>query len=1088
MSGNVLAICLLALTISEGRAQPNDIKFERISLEEGLSQSSISAILQDSRGFMWFGTLDGLNRYDGYGFSVFKYSPSDSTTLSASTISALYEDRFGYLWIGTMAAGLNRLHHDSGRIDHFKQDPLNSKSLNDNRVRTLLEDRDGVLWIGTRDGGLNQLTLAENLDPQTAEFRNFKHDPENRGSLSDNHVRALLEDPSGTLWIGTRNGLNRFDRQNQSFVRYAHDPGDLQSLASNNVECLYRDLSGNLWVGTLGGGLNLIRAQNLQNFDVLDFVHFKNDPGDPNSLSDNFVETVFEDRAGTLWVGTTNGGLNRLLEIDKTNAAKFVAYRHRLNDPTSIGHNNIEILFEDFSGILWVGTWGGGLSKINRKQKKFSHFKSDPENPNSLCNNSVRAFCEDERGGLWIGAAGGVVDRLDRRSGAVTHFHRNKAAGLGADDVRALTIDRDGDLWMGTYGSGVTRLSLKSYPPKTDVSHFRHNPANPKSMSDDFVWAICEDRRSNLWVGTNRGLNQFDPATREFQHFQNDPNDPASLSHDVVRAVFFDSRDRLWVGTYAGLNRLELSATDSIPPRDGISNGRFVFKRYYHSPDDPNSLSHNSVISIYEDDTGVLWFGTLGGGLNKLIENTNDGVTDNEKFIRYAEEDGLPNMLLHTILGDEHGNLWISTIRGLSRFNERLPAGARFRNFDVSDGLQSNEFNAGAALKARNGEMFFGGINGFNSFFPDDVKDNPNIAPVVLTAFKIFNQERKLERVDKEHKPVTLSYRDNFFAFEFAALDFTTPTKNQYAYKMDGFDLAWVYCGTRRFASYTNLDPGEYVFRVKGSNNDGVWNEEGTSIRIEIVPPFWQRWWFRVSMFAGLAAMVAAVFHNRMKKLRAEKRAQEIFARRLIEIQEGERKRIASELHDSLGQDMLIIKNRIQQCIPLMPEKSKAAGELSQLADMAMRSIDEVREISSNLHPHQLDRLGLKKAIEAMAAKFVQGSRVKVVMEIAEVDGVFPKEQAINIYRIVQETMNNIFKHADATEALIQIKRTRAFLSLLIKDNGRGFDAKAHFSQTDHAPGFGLSNIFERVKILGGRVKIESKPGEGTAIKIRIPI
>lgn len=1067
------------MLIAQLFSQPTEIKFEHLSIEDGLSQNSISAIIQDSRGFMWFGTLDGLNRYDGYNFTIYKHSASDSNSISASTISALFEDRFGYLWIGTMSAGLNRLHLDTGRITRFNHDPQNPNSLCDNRIRALFEDRSGVLWIGTRDSGLCRLQISENVERSSAEFQHFKHEPHNPNSLSENHVRAILEDRHGHLWIGTRGGgLNRLDRQNGRFIRYKHDPQNSRSLSNDNVECLYSDLAGHLWIGTYGGGLNLLRLSGAPAASA-DFVHFKHNPTDPQSLSDHFVETIFEDRTGTLWVGTTNGGLNRMLPhpAGKFNQARFTHYKYRMSDPFSISHNNIEILYEDFSGILWVGTWGGGLSKINRKQKKFAHYKSDPENPNSLCNNSVRAFCEDAAGRLWIGTAGGGLDRVDRKSRAVLHLRMR----TGNNDVRALVIDRAGFLWVGTYGGGLSRLNLSTVGQQPAFEHFRHDPANPNSLCDNFVWSILEDKTGKLWIGTNRGLSRFDPAAQRFQNFTSNANDSTSLSHEVVRALYQDSRGDIWVGTYQGLNKL------IIPPE----SGSVKFKRYYHDPNDPNSISHNSVISIYEDASGSLWFGTLGGGLNKLGREFSNHLNQDlarEKFVRFSEPDGLPNALVHAIQGDEQGNLWLSTNRGLSRFNERLPRGSQFRNYDVSDGLQSNEFNAGASWKSPTGELFFGGINGFNSFFPEDVKDNPNIAPVVLTAFRVFNQEKKLRRRGKEYQPLKLSYRENFFAFEFAALDFTAPAKNQYAYKMDGFDLDWVYSGTRRFASYTNLDPGKYVFRVKGSNNDGIWNEEGVSVQIEIVPPFWQTWWFRILMAVSLAALVAFVFNHRLKKLRTEKLAQEMFAKRLIEIQEKERKRIASELHDSLGQDLLIIKNRLQQCLPLLPAQGQAAIELQELAEMARRSIDEVREISSNLHPHQLDRLGLRKAIAAMASKFIQNTQVKLFLEISDVDGVFSKEREINIYRIVQEGLNNIFKHAEATEVSIQLMRSGTALSILIKDNGKGFDLQRYLHQAGQLQGFGLSNMFERIKILKGQMKIESKPGEGTAIKIRIPI
>ncbi|HEX9652603.1 MAG TPA: two-component regulator propeller domain-containing protein, partial [bacterium] len=559
-------------------SQPYDIKFEHLSIEDGLSQSSIAAITQDSRGFMWFGTLDGLNRYDGYGFTIYKHSSSDSNSIVASTISALYEDRFGYLWIGTMSAGLSRLHLDTGRITNFKNDPSNPNSLCDNRVRALLEDRSGVLWIGTRDGGLCKLLLSANMAPLSAEFLQFENDPGNAHSLSENHVRTLLEDRKGNLWIGTRGGgLNRFDRESGQFVRYRLDINNPKSLCSDNVENLYLDLANNLWIGSYGGGLDVLLSSSSLSPGEAEFVHFRNVPGAPQSLNDDFVETIFEDRTGSLWVGTTKGGLNRLLPLapaDKISPAKFVSYQNRVNDPYSISHNNIEVLYEDFSGILWVGTWGGGLSRINRRQKKFAHFKSDPDNPNSLCNNSVRAFCEDDAGALWIGIAGGGLDRLDQKTGTITHLRHQRLNfnSISHDDVRALAVDRAGVLWIGTYGRGISRLNLRTLSQELQVSQLLHEPTDANSLSDNFVWTILEDRDGKIWIGTNQGLNQFDPATEEFRHYKHDPKDRNSLSHDVVRAIYQDSRGALWIGTYDGLNRLD----QNYPGGETTQ-----FKRYY---------------------------------------------------------------------------------------------------------------------------------------------------------------------------------------------------------------------------------------------------------------------------------------------------------------------------------------------------------------------------------------------------------------------------------------------------------------------------------------------------------------------------
>jgi signal transduction histidine kinase/ligand-binding sensor domain-containing protein len=1057
-----------------------ELDFVRVSLEQGLSQNNVTAIAQDNYGFIWFGTLDGLNKYDGSTFKVLKHIPCDSSSLSSSTISALLVDQSGNLWVGTMAAGLNKVDLQTGKITSYQHDPDDPNSLSDNHIRALFEDRYGSLWIGTRDGGLIL------FDREANRFFRFEHDPKNPNSLSDNNIRSILEDYKGNLWIGAyRGGINLlvgsradgFDPDAVSFMNFKHDPSNPKSLSNNHVEVIYEDRLGDLWIGTYGGGLDKLtylatpgsnRARSL-NPQTVEFSHYKHEPTNPNSLSDNYIESLYEDHTGVLWVGTSQGGLNR---FDRR-SERFYRYTHEPSNTSSISHNNIETLYEDRSEILWIGTWGGGINKVDRKPKKFSHYKHEPDNPNTLSANYVRAIYEDASRNLWVGSSLGGLDRFDRKTGIVTHYTEelDNHNSLSSNDVRAVHVDDNAVLWVGTYGGGLNKAvlperknqsSVSSPPAELSFKRFLQDPQNSKSISDDYVWCIQEDYDSVLWIGTNSGLNRFDPTTETFTHYKHEPDDPNSLSHDIVRTISQDSSGRLWIGTYDGLNRFD------------PETGKFI--RYNHDPYNANTISHNSVVSIFVDNSDVLWIGTLGGGLNKFDPET-------ETFTHYLERDGLPNAFVHAILEDEEGNLWLSTNKGLAKFNEKNPEGEKFRNYDVKDGLQSNEFNVGAAYRSKTGEMFFGGIHGFNSFFPQQVKDNPYMPSIVLTGFKIFNHDLKFDQELTEIQEIELSYKDNFYSFEFAALDFTNPEKNQFAYKMEGFDSHWVYSGTRRYASYTNLNPGEYVFRVKGSNNDGIWNDEGISVKIKIVPPLWQTWWFRIMAGVGFVAVVILIFNSHVKKLKKQKQAQEKFSQRLIEIQEQERKRIASELHDSLGQNLLIISNGLLQCLNSFPGKGEAVEDLQRLSKITLNAINEVREISYNLHPHQLDRLGFKKAIESIINKFSQASSIKFVAQIDDIDGIFPKDMEINLFRIVQESLNNVVRHSEAGKTRINVKKGKKEVKMLIEDDGQGFDAQAKTEK-----GFGLAGIAERVKILKGKFLVNSSPGKGTVLRIRIPI
>jgi ligand-binding sensor domain-containing protein len=890
-------------------ARTDDIKFERISIEHGLSHSCVQSILQDSRGFMWFGTENGLNKYDGYRFKVYWYEPDNPHSLSHNFVRVIHEDRMGILWIGT-EGGLNKFDRKTEKFTRYQNDPENPHSLSENRIMTIHEDRSGILWIGTEGGGLNKFVLsptlsdlqgeAEGFDPgqQRKKFTRYQNDPDDPHSLSENRVMAILEDHAGTLWIGTYGGINKFDRETQKFIRYQSNRDDPHSLSSNSVWSIYEDPGqpGVLWIGTYGRGLNKF------DWETGRFTHYFYDPNDPHSLSNNEVWSIYEDRQGMLWIGTLGGGVSRMSREDRERG-KFTRYQFDQNDPNSLSHNEVATIYEDKSGVLWIGTFGGGLNKFNRKKEQFHFYRSDPNNPNSLSSSYISCFCEDETGALWIGTYGGGANRFDKETRSFKRYRSDPddPHSLSNDFVNTICKDRAGKLWFGTQSGGFSKFdkktdSFRRYPsdprdPNGMRQHhihtlledhtgaiwigtllgglyrfdredntftpYRHELDNPYSLSSDWINSIYEDRSGVLWIGTRRGgLNKMDRETDTFTRYQYNPNDTHSLSHNEVTVIYEDWSGVIWIGTqWGGLNKLDRESD--------------TFTRYQYDPGEPYSFSHAGVLSIYEDPTqpGVLWIGTEGGGLSRMSRDDRE----NETFTHYRQEDGLSSDFIHGILQDHHGNLWLSTTKGISRFN---PKTETFKKYDVSDGLQGNEFYAGACFKSSSGEMFFGGRNGFNAFHPDSIKENPYIPPIVITDFRLFNksilpsENSALRQHISETEEIVLSYQDNVFSFEFAALNFINPEKNQYMYQMEGFDRNWIYSGTRRFATYTNLDPGQYIFKVKGSNNDGVWNEEGASVKITITPPIWATWWFRTLSFLLVVGVVFTWYQRRLKNVR----------------------------------------------------------------------------------------------------------------------------------------------------------------------------------------------------------------------------
>jgi len=835
---------LLAIAIAFSLSPPlyaaeyHPIQFESISTDQGLSQSSILSILEDSQGFMWFGTQDGLNKYNGYTFTIYKYNELEPTSLSDNFVTFVYEDQSATIWVGTDVGGLNKFDRKTEHFIHYTSDPKNPDSLSANRVLAIYEDHLGVLWVGTDGGGLNQF----NRDTET--FTHYTHNPDNPHSLGSDQVFSIYEDKLGQLWIGTGGGgLNQFNRDTGQFTRYTSDPNDPNSLSDNTVLSLYEDESDRFWIGTLNGGLNQLDRHTGQ------FIHYTHDPDNSNSLSDNTVSSIVQDRFGTLWLATSswyNSAYGTQLDRFNPTTKEFTHYTHDPANSQSLSDSVFFNLWRDQAEVLWIGTSFGGVNKLDTKDRKFIHYHHDPNDPNSLSDNHIMSIDEDRSGIVWIGTDGGGLDKFDRKTDTFTHYRHDpdNPNSLSNDNVWVTYEDSQGRFWIGTFGSGLDKLDRQT----ETFTHYTHNPDDPMSLSNNTIASIYEDRQGTLWIGTfEGGLNQFNPETEQFIHYIHEPNNPKSLSNNTVVSIYEDENGRLWLGTFGGgLDKFDRE-TDQ-------------FIHYTHDPNTPHSLSYNRVDTIYADESGTLWIGTFGGGLDKFDRAT-------ETFTHYTEKEGLPSNSIVSILSDNQGNLGLGTVKGLSKFN---PQTETFRNYDIDDGLQGNEFDGvQAELQSQTGELFFGGLNGFNVFNPEQVKDNPHIPPIVITDFQKFNQTAKLDTAISETKELHLSYKDNFFGFEFAALDYTNPAKNQYAYKLEGFDQDWIQAGTRRYATYTNLDGGTYTFRVKGSNNDGVWNEQGTSIQIIISPPPWETGW---AYTLYVLALVSTVFGYVQWRIRAQKR------------------------------------------------------------------------------------------------------------------------------------------------------------------------------------------------------------------------
>jgi len=859
-----LMVLVWALGLRLGAQE--SLRFRRCDIENGLSQNSVYFVLQDHHGFMWFATQDGLNRFDGYSFKVYRPDLDDRFSLSNGYVTALVEDDRGCLWVGTDSGGLNRFDPATEKFLRFRHSPANPASLSGSNISSLLIDQKSRLWVGTSDG-------LDQFDPASESFRHFRNAPNDPNSLSRNSVTVLYEGSQGTLWVGTQDGgLNRLDPAGSRFARLLPDA---------TVRALLDD-AGLLWVGTDDGLVRLDPRSGRQEA-------FRNDPGRPGSLAHNQVTALLTDQNQDLWIGT-RGGLDR---FDRSSGT-FVHFKNDLSDVTSLSGDAVLSLGRDRCGGIWIGTDGGGLSRLDRVSMPFTHLSDRSNAPSRKSRNQIWAIMEDQAGELWIGTEAGV-HIVNRRTGRRFDYENDprRPGSLSQNTVRAVIKDRLGVVWIGTEAAGLNRLD----PGARTFVLYRHNPRDPGSLSSDAVRYLLEGHGGELWVATmGGGLNRYDRSTNRFTHYRHDARDPSSLGADRVYSLCQDRAGFLWVATWgSGLDRLD------------PSTGRFTHLR--HTSTDSSSLSDSNVLSIMEDRAGNLWVGTRGGGLCKLKPEDRDKGT----FAVYAEKNGLPNNQIYAVLEDESGFLWLSHNRGLSRFD---PKTGKSKTFGLSNGLQSLEFMGNSRFKSPSGEMFFGGINGLNAFFPGQIKDNPYPPPVAITGLQVFGRQVPigpgpdgrtiLERSIVFNPPIRLSYKDTMITLGFAALHYAAPGNNQYAYILEGFDKNWNAVGDRRLATYTNLPPGRYVFRVRASNNDGLWNDQGASLSIVITPPYWKTFWFQLlailAVMGTLAGAVGRRVRHQAKSRRqleakvAERTAELVATNLRIQEEVAERQRLLGEL------------------------------------------------------------------------------------------------------------------------------------------------------------------------------------------------
>lgn len=1048
-------VLFIFLCISTQLCLSQNLKFKHIGIDAGLSNSTIECIFQDHRGFIWFGTRDGLNKYDGEQMTVYRNN-KDTHSLSDNFIRQLYEDKHQQLWIAT-SNGLNRFDPESNSFKRYPPAGSPKKTAVNNNIRAIHEDesgrwmatsggplyllnknaavlrrfpyhtnamhtdRKGKLWIGT-DKGLY------GYDRKTGTFSLIK-------GLAHQHIRVIAETADGTLWLGTEEqGMMAYDPSRATIRYYRHQEQNSNSLGSNLVRAILRDKDDQLWIGGINGGLDHFNPA------THTFIHYQDEPGNAMSLSQRTVSALLLDRQGNLWVGTHRGGIN----LYAPGAGRFKLMQQELNK-NSLSYNDVRAFCEDRSGKLWIGTDGGGLNAYDSASQRFRHYQFDPFRPESLGSNAVLNITEDRSGQLWIGTWAGGLNLMDRKRGTFRRFLNNPAdpKSISSNYVQETYEDSQGNLWVGTYYGGLNLMDRKS---KT-FSRLIRGSGNTRINGVNII-SIEEDHQQNLWIGTDDGgLNRYDLKTKLFSHyFLNEEKWPD------LRVIFIDSKKRIWVG-HAGL--------------------------YLYNP-------------------------------------------LKDSFSIYTTKAGLSTDFIKGITEDRAGNFWIATSRGITKFN---PESHQSSTYNKADGLQGLEFEANAYLQTSSGEMFFGGVNGYNSFFPEEIRTNRFIPPVYLTAFEIFNKrivpggkDSPLKKDISFSKEIELSHEQSTFSFSFAGLNYSASENNKYAYQLEGLDKDWIYSGHDKKAYYTNLDPGNYVFRVKASNNDNQWNVGGTFIHIHIAPPFWATWWFRMFMAAVVIGITYALLSL---KRRMEFRAME-------EQQREEMHQIQLQFFTNISHEFRTPLSLILGPIDrLLKEDSKAAflgyyKTIHRNANRLLSLINELmdfRKIESGALQLKVIQGNINLFIDEVAEEFAEMAEEKhlsfTVKNTAQPVGIWFDRQIIE--KIVLNLVNNSLKYTrpggeitleilDSLEGVSPLfdnqlhisnpYQGKSYLYIRVADNGIGiskdsiehlFERYYRITESHLGSGVGLAFVKSLTMLHKGLIQVSSERHRGTEIIIGLP-
>jgi signal transduction histidine kinase/ligand-binding sensor domain-containing protein/DNA-binding response OmpR family regulator len=1075
--------------------QTSNLRFSHLDINNGLSHNQINCILKDTKGFMWFGTMSGLNRFDGYTFRVFRHNPEDSLSINDNYIISITEDQKGNLWINTRN-GFTIYNPESESFSDNIAEYLANLSIPVDSVSGIYNDKNGCLWVFPINGGIIR------LNPADGNITLLYHNSGDTGSILSNDVSDFIQDQEGNFWLTTHNGiLQKIDGRNLKMIykdfRINHEKGgqwiDYKLFVDNENELwIYADSysSGVYFFNPKNNSLQLICKETGK-----------------VRLNNNIIKGIVQDNLGTIWIGTDHGGINLL---DKqNNVVQYIVSNPY--DTRSLSHNSITAMYKDDIGIIWAGTFKKGINYYHENIIRFGLIKHQSVDPSNLAYDDVNAFCEDSRGNLWIGTNGGGLIYFNRQENNFTHYKYDPTDrnSLSNDVIISLYLDSENKLWIGTFYGGL------NYFDGTRFHHYKHNPADPESLADDRVWEIAEDSEKRLWIGTlGGGLDLFDRSTGRFKHFKH--NDANSVGSDFIFSITEDRQKNLWIGTAHGISILDKQSG--------------IFKHILRESINPHGLSNNNVISIICDSRGWMWVGTREG-LNLYNQQK-------ASFLEITRIKGLADNAILSIREDNQGNLWLATSSGLSNINidPRSTPDSLFltvKNYDEPDGLQGKVFNERAAYKTRYGELLFGGANGFNIFRPQEIKTNRRIPTIEFTGFEIFNSPVRVNekingrvifaRAISETKEIVLRYHENMFSIEFAALDYFQPQKNKYQYRLDGFNTGWIECDDRlRKATYTNLNPGDYVFHVKASNNDGYWNDTGVSMKIRVLPPFWKTktafalYFIAISLLLILLRYI--VLERERMNFRVQQQRQE--ADRRHEIDMLKIKFITNISHEFKTPLSLIIspvekmlksidKPELQnQLLMVFRNARRLLNLVNQLLDFRRMEFQQIklsptlgdivafsRDIThsfSDLTEKKNIELHFKSEIENLKMIFDHDKIEKIIFNLLSNALKFTPEKGTITVSLSQRIVNDVIKvngNSDMSWVLIKVQDTGIGIPKEKQEKvfERFYQIENPRSQIKQGTGIGLSLVNEFVKLHNGKIELESEEGRGSCFTVMLP-